>query len=175
MARRAPGVVALQRARWTVNWFKKGQVIEIECGEDIARAIEIYDKAQAAGRKGVTLRCANVGFPAPKRVTEAEAYKIVTKKVKGKKKRFKKKVIVNRMRELNAKGWFWCPFCIKFRKFEQPDLIWSPLLDDYVDNKERVFCCPMCGVTSKSWHVKMENPLIQTLEFRKRQKGKRRR
>lgn len=163
---RGPVVTALERARWSVLWLKKGEVVWTDFGEDFFKAVEIYTKAVKANKKAATLRCNNVAFPPPKRITEAEGYTVVKKKGK----RYKKKVVVNRMKELNRKGWWWCPFCVKLRQFERQD---GFVDDDGQYVQQDGMYCPLCGVSNFHRQVWMHNPQAHVLEYRKRTKGKR--
>jgi hypothetical protein len=156
---RAPATVAIARTKWSVLWLKKGEVIWTDFGEDFSKAIDIYTKAVKANKKAATLRCNNVGFPPPAKITEAVAYKIV----KRKGKRYKKKTVVNRMKELNAKGWIWCPYCVRMRQFIKTDGFEFEGI--WVDRP--AFECPMCEISSADSNVRKYNPLYTTLEFRK--------
>lgn len=166
MARHQVPAVSLARAKWSVLWMKNGEVIWTDFGSDYHRALEIYTKAVQAGKKAATLRCNNVGHPPPTKITEAQAWKIV--KRKGKK--YKQRVTVNRMEELNRKGWWWCPYCIKLRQFERQD---GFVDDDGQYVPQDGMYCGMCGISNYDRNVWWHNPHAQLMEFRKRQRGKR--
>jgi hypothetical protein len=136
---------------------KKGYIVEKKFDNDFAGALDAYTTLKAAGKKWVTLRCCNVGFAPPRNITHAPVatYKIVTR---GGKK-YKKKVITETdlMPEYNAKDVWWCPFCIKLRRF-------------YRDTDEPyrvVMRCPVCEISNYDWHVKRWNPQAKTIEFRR--------
>lgn len=143
-------------ARWEVRWVgKKGGIVHKVYDEDFGGALEHYTKLKDAQRKGVTLRCMNVGFPPPKRIIEHEVVKWQVVRRGG--KRYKKKVIEheNLMEDLNAQGVWWCPYCIKLRRFV-----------DRSDRGQILFECPVCDVSNYNWHVKRWNPTAKTVEFR---------
>ena len=143
-------------ARWEVRWVgKKGGIVHKVYDEDFGGALEHYTKLKAAGRKGVTLRSMNVGFPPPKRLTNAvrEKWVVVTKRGKRYKKRVEYEV--NLMSDLNAKGIYWCAYCIQLRRFI-----------DKSSRNQILFECPVCDISNYNWHIKRWNPAAKTVEFR---------
>lgn len=133
-----------RNARWSVMWVAKGKIHEKKVGTDFTEALRLYGMLIRGGRKAPTLRCTNVGFAPPPK----------TRKL---------------MRAYNLKGAWWCPYCIKLRKFTK---IKGYRLDGvWVDDVH--FSCPMCKISHRDSHVHRHNPLAQTLAYRKRTRGKR--
>lgn len=143
-------------ASWEVRWVKDGRVARKIYGTDFAGALGRYVALKTKGRRGVTLRCRNVGFPPPLRITQHEV--ISYKKVFRGGKAYKKKIIdhENLMDGHNARGIFWCPYCIKLLEFKRQQ--WG---------KRIVVVCPICEVSSLDFHVKVHNPKAKELEFRR--------
>lgn len=146
-------------SRWAVLWLvkkpgRKPYLIEKEFGSDLVEALRIRDLALAAGKKFVTLRSMNVGFPPPERLrphyeTQVTGYKVVKRKGKKYKKKVTAEVWVIPMGDLNAEGKWWCPYCMKLRRFE--------LRDGYgVDDP--AYHCQICNISSRDWHVRKWNP-----------------
>ena len=185
----------LKNAKWSVWWIAGGKKRIKRCGHDLPEAIRIHALLVKAGRKSATLRCDNVGHPAPEKYThhpvvrqrKATRKVPVTKKYKKKKKGGGYKVVkrteyvrkrvtiksvthVNRMTELNDKGIFWCPYCMKLREFKLPKKIWNTLIDEWLPNYDRVLICPMCSISTKDWHVMHENPKALQINLHKRRK-----
>lgn len=134
---------------------KHGNIVCKEYDEDFAEALEAYTKLKVAGKRMVTLRCANVGFPPPDRVLhhEVKKYRIVTRNRKKYKKAYYE--WVDLMPQYNSQGIWWCPYCIKFRRFEQSN-----------EGNKVIMTCPVCGVTNYNWHVRRWNPQAKTIEYR---------
>lgn len=137
-----------QRSRWEVLWIKKGRVVGKDCGADFAEALRIYGLALQAGKKGATLRCKNMSFAPPEKYADHETI-VVTRGGK----RYKKTVVIypyvyhHRMTEMNLKGIWWCPYCVKMRRFTKKDRITGPVME-----------CPMCKASNQLGTVKMYNP-----------------
>jgi hypothetical protein len=76
-------------------------------------------------------------------------------------KKFKKKVItvVNFMDEYNQKGIWWCPYCIKLRRFEFTETERGPEM-----------FCPVCGCGNYLFEVRRHNPHAAIIEMHKRQR-----
>lgn len=150
---------APQRARWAVAWVRKGKVLRKDFGPDLSDAMALYDKLLRADRKGVTLICANMSFPPPLRLQPHDAKKIEIKVVRGKRRRVRVPIYVIPMRQLNAKGIWWCPHCIKLRRFEKTsgsyvDDIWLP---------GEAWRCPICGIPHRDFSVQKWNPTAQRI------------
>lgn len=152
-------------ARWAVIWLvkKPGQrphLIEHEFGNDLTEALRIRDLAIKAGKKFVTLRSMNVGFPPPEKYRPHEEvvfsgrYKIV----KRKGKRYRKKIMVEQyvipLDNLNATGVWWCPYCMKLRRFKRADGFWHE--GEWVE--ESGYHCPICRISHRDFHVRKWNP-----------------
>lgn len=142
----------VRHQKWSVYWYskKRGKFVRKRFHEDVGGAIKFY--TENLDRTGITLHADNHGYPPPLRITEheRETWEIVRRK--GKK--FKKKVItvVNLMEEYNRKGIWWCPYCIKLRRFEE------------VETERGVeLCCPVCWVSH--FMVRNYNPLASQIEF----------
>lgn len=130
---------ASERARWQVLWVDPaGKVRRKEFEHDLASAVDAYCRLRAAGRRMVTLRCANLQFAPPDKYADREAVVVIRngRKFKGKKisepRRYQ-----TRMMELNRQGIWWCPYCIALRRFAKKD-------GDYP-----ALACPMCGATHR--------------------------
>lgn len=154
---------------WSVFWYSKTKksYVRKRFHEDFGAALEFYHDAVEEGKKrGLTLHPDNHGYPPPKRITEHE--QITWKVVKRNGKRYKKKVvtIVNLMHEYNAKGIWWCAYCVKLRRFTSV----------YTERGPEMHC-PVCGVSHRL--VKEHNPKAVIIEMHKAQRrttnGKRRR
>lgn len=151
--------------KWSVYWQKKGKWVRKRFYDDVGAAIRFY--ADRLDRPGITLHCDNMAFPPPKAITEyrRQSWKIV--RIKGKK--FKKKVftVINLMEEYNQKGVWWCPYCIKLRRFTLTETERGPEM-----------YCPVCGCGNYIATVRRHNPHAAVIEMHKRQQrtssGKRR-
>src|SRR5213082_95133 len=99
-------------------WLGKRGIVEKKFDTDFGGALEAYVTLRRSGKKLVTLRSCNVGFPPPDHITHHEivSWEIVRRKGK----RFKKQVVteVDLMMEYNEKGTWWCPYCITLRPFK---------------------------------------------------------
>ena len=117
-------------ARWEVLWVRpKGGWARKAFDQDFSAALRTHNLLLLSGRKGVTLRSCNVGFPLPKR--------------------YEKKIS-----RLNARGVYWCPYCITLRRFA---------LDDY----KRFMYCPVCDATTGNFHVRQTNPKATVIGYRR--------
>ena len=158
------------RLNWAVMWVKGDRIIEKWCDDDFPEARRIEALAIKAGKTGATLRCANYFFPPPEKLRPHEKTVIRVKKVKGKKKRLKKYVWVEPLRDLNARGIFWCGYCIKLRRFEKRDGF--ILEDSEIFVPRQALYCPMCGITHEHGPVKKWNPKANQITFRRMRRGK---
>lgn len=158
-----------QRARWAVVWIAKGRVIRKDFDHEFAEALRIYTLASKADKSGVTLVCVNMGFPPPDKYADHEdtvvlkkfrvkgTKKVVTKKVPGEPRLILPRVYRVRMGELNRKGIWWCPFCVKLRRFKRYDAYEFEGI--HVDTP--TWSCPICGVSHNHGSVKMYNPYAE--------------
>lgn len=136
----------IEHARWEVIWLTykpHKRLIAVDCEHDFHEALRIYTKAVQADKKMVTLRCKNMGFPPPEK--------------------FRRKAIA-----YNKQGIFWCPFCVKMRRFERRAGFTSDLTDEWVDYDH--YACPVCDISHENGHVVQYNPLAVVL-IRKRTRG----
>ena len=74
------------------------------------------------------------------------------------------------MRKHNAAGWWWCPYCVKLRRFVKRagfyvDSIW-------VD--EPSMACPLCSANHRDFHVRKWNPIAARISARVRDPNRRR-
>lgn len=152
------------RARWEVLWIRKGKVQRKDCGNNLIEAIEILERVKAAGRKGATLRCKNMGFPPPaKYLPYEEKQKVPLERpviVKRGGKRYRKThevklVSVNPMEQKNRVGIWWCPYCMKLRRFVKQ----KSMKVDNVTVMDTAMACPMCKVTHRDHNVRKYNPM----------------
>lgn len=143
-------------ARWGVQWVgpTSGKLLFKEFDDDFQRAIEWYARLKEAKAKNVTLRSMNVGFPPPKRITQHEETKIIKKN--GKK--IRRTTTINLMQQFNQEGAWWCPYCIKMRRFKRK-----------ITHQAIVMVCPACGISSRDGHVKRHNPYAAVVEMRRHQ------
>lgn len=145
-------------AKWEVIWLGKQGMVRKGFEHDFSDALRTYDLLRSSGRKLVTLRCKNVGFPPPSSITQHEVitWRVVTRS--GKRRKAKTLTYVNRMSELNDVGKWWCPYCIKLLPFK--------LTKDWTGRKHMV--CPLCGVNEKNFHVRQHNPKAIIVEYSRR-------
>lgn len=153
------------QAHWSVYWFGKGRWKRKRFRTEYDSALKWY--IENLHRTGITLHSDNVAFPAPRRLTHYEEtqWRVVTKKGKKYKKRYT--VVTNRMRELNARGIWWCPYCIKLRRFREIR----------TDRGVETYC-PVCTVSNYLMAVRQHNPKAVIIEHHKPQRsprGRRRR
>lgn len=158
---------APQRARWEVIWVhpKKPELVRKPFEHDLQGAIDLYTRLKLAKRRGVTLRCMNMGFPPPDDLADREVVTIrhptTGRKVRGKRIMEPRQYLV-RMGKLNARGIWWCPYCRQKRRFVKRrgfrvNGIWVG---------EEQLCCPVCKASDRDWHVRRYNPLATNLEMR---------
>jgi hypothetical protein len=153
-------------ARWEVIWVNKRHGLTRKpFDHDFGAALRTYYLLRSSGRKGVTLRCCNVGFPPPVSITRSPVTKweIVTKRGK----RYKKRIVKHEdllETKYNPVGIWWCPYCIQLRRFKQ-------IQDEWTRGQHMV--CPVCGITERNWHVRQYNPQAKIVEWRRRGRRKR--
>lgn len=156
---------SIVNARWEVIWLGKRGLVRKEFEHDFSDALRTYALLKSNGKKLVTLRCMNVGFPPPSHITHHEevSWQIVTRR--GKRLRRKTVTVVNLMGQHNEKGVWWCPYCIQLRPFK--------LKQDWTGRKHMV--CPVCGINERNFHVRQHNPKAIVVEYSRRRRGSRRR
>ena len=175
MARKVGKTVqSLKLAKWSVLWVvekktkggkRKKKIMEYDAGYDLADALRVKSLLEAADRRAVTLRCKNTGFPPPEVLLPHEEYEIVTKRRNGKNKKYRKKTWVDPMMDYNLMGIYWCPYCMKLRKFVQRSGFWYE--DKYWVDRKGLYC-PMCDIFHQDPHVMKWNPQARVVEFRKK-------
>lgn len=159
LTQHAVGLPGSARARWSVYYHRKGKWRRKKFADDFGAALKFHNELIVGNTaKGTTLHCDNISFPPPNHIAKHERveWEIVKKSVKGRMKRFKKKriVIVNLMAEYNAKGIWWCPYCIKLRRFKEVQT-----------DRGRELCCPVCWASQ--YLVREYNPLATIIEYHK--------
>jgi hypothetical protein len=148
-----------QDFKWRVMWERGDDIYQKEFSCDLGSALAHYEKLKASGkRSNVTLVCANHGFPPPEHLTHREYEVIEERKVRGRMRRVRVKKTRNVMGQLNAKGIWWCPYCIKLRRFERRMGNESLELGVYVEFEGPRMCCPLCDATSMDFNVGQCNP-----------------
>jgi hypothetical protein len=147
---------APERARWQVLWVKDGRVVRHDFEHDLAEAIRVHSLAMRAGRKAVTLRCCNMAFPPPDKYADREPV-VVTHPTNGKRYKGQKiiepKQYIRRMGQLNAKGIWWCPYCMQMRRFVKR----TAVMVGGVRVEGDFMACPMCGISHRM--VTKYNPI----------------
>lgn len=157
-------VSSMELTRWSVIWLNpKGKWVEKKPGPEFpglnfVDALELYERVRVAGRKGVTLRCTNVGFPPPARfMPRVVRVKVLNSKGKPTKRNGEyvyKEVLRVPLKKLNKRGIWWCPHCMKFRRFK---IIKNKHTRTYVHR------CPVCNIDHRNHHVRAHNPVARTL------------
>lgn len=143
------GLNAPERANWEVLWVKNGKIQRKDCAHDLVEALRIYEMVKNAGRKNVTLRCKNFGFAPP---TKLQPHEVVVKK---------KRYLKVPLKKLNAEGIWWCPYCMKLRRFKRSNNFGIA----GVVVREVRHVCPMCGISHRDHHVRKWNPVAQRLYY----------
>jgi hypothetical protein len=135
-------------SRWEVMWsIRKGGENRIICKEfdhDFPSALELYVKINLAGKKMCTLRCCNVGYAPPERYHES-------------------------MMAYNKEGIWWCPYCMKMRRFEKR--AWYEIEGKLIADDPKYYC-PMCDISHSDGMVRKYNPLAQAIMNRKKSRGR---
>jgi len=137
---------ASERARWQVLWLHEGRKHVVRCGDDFSRAMKVYTMAVEGGRSNVTLRCQNMGFPPPEKYRphpELDQRGNPTG------------ATVVPMQTLNDHGIWWCPYCVKLRRFKYTKG-WYTETGYFM--AEPQMTCPLCGVKHTDFWVKHHNP-----------------
>lgn len=155
-----------------MSWVSKGRVITKECGADFAEAVRIYTLAVQANKQNATLGCANMSFaPSDKYADHRPAYKMsertgkrfISKKT-GQPVLLGKELILPRtyqdtMGALNRQGVWWCPFCVKLRRFERYD----GFMSEGIEVNEPAMMCPVCNVSHNHGQVQRYNPICSRI------------
>lgn len=121
-------------------------MIRKDFGNDLCEAVRIHALAVQGGRSGVTLRCKNMGFPPPAK------YRPDPEEPND----------PAPLELLNEQGVWWCPYCMKLRKFKKVsgyrlDGIWVAIPG---------MVCPMCKTSHRDPHVQRWNPLARQITDR---------
>jgi hypothetical protein len=163
-----------------VIWISNGERKRVRCGEDFMKAQSVFAKAVAQGKRAATLHADNVGFPPPAQYADVEKIPIGrsrrTKQVVYELRTIEPHSFLVRMRKLNAKGIWWCPYCCKMRRFKLRK--YSKV--EGIKFEDPRYCCPLCEISHRDMHVRKYNPLAQELAIRmggrrRRDKSRRRR
>ena len=152
---------APDRARWEVLWVKDRKVHRKNCGTALSEAMRVYQLVVEAGRPGATLRCCNMGFPPP-----AE---LQPRRVRGKRNGKIVEGTVVPLKAKNLEGVFWCPYCMKLRRF-------TTKKDHIVEGiaiRDEIHCCPMCKISTRDHNVRKYNPLAAKITYEIEAKGTR--
>jgi hypothetical protein len=149
------------RARWEVVWVKDHRLHRVGTGDDFGEALRLYTLAvQSLGRTSVTLRCKNMGFPPPERLRTRMVTFDKPRRLKDGTKVTELQVIP--MRKMNREGVWWCPFCIKLRRFK---FVKGWTTQEGVWVAEPKMVCPMCNVDHTSFEVRRWNPRASELFY----------
>lgn len=151
-----------QRARWEVLWIKDRRIIRKDFGTDLQGAVDLYARVSGK-RRGVTLRCRNMGFPPPDRLADREEVIVRHngRRVKGK-RIIEPKRYVETMDALNRRGVWWCPYCRQLRRFVRRN---GYHFEGHWIERAGMHC-PMCGVSQSDFHVRRYNPITLMIEMR---------
>lgn len=159
--------------RWDVRWVVKHKgrwhIVIKDCGDDLSKAVQLYQKIVALGRHHVTLRCKNSGFPPPEELRPRWVKKKVVTEVtrRGRKKKVVSYKDVYRapMRRLNREGKWWCPYCREIREFvhayELPFIHPPHPVVGHMTPTGSGLYCPMCLVGTYDHNVRRWNPLAE--------------
>lgn len=147
---------APERARWQVCWVTDdGRVIRKDMGDDFHEAMRIYTMAVEGGRRAPVLRSKNMAFPPP--VKWRPRYEDVLD-VRG--RPTGERIKHEPLEAANRAGQWWCPFCIKFRKFRHRKGWWTT---EGVWMAEPSMVCPLCHIPHTAFDVKFWNPLARRI------------
>lgn len=160
------------RAQWQVLWINKGRIQRKDFEHDLSGALELYGKVLVAERKGATLRCCNMGFPPPDKYADREEIIVIRdgRRFKGR-KLIIPRVYRDTMNTLNARGIFWCPYCITMRKFKRKEFFRL----EGIKVEEPSMNCPMCDISHRDGNVMKYNPTavrFQEMRRTRSDKGK---
>lgn len=164
------GANAPERANWEVIWVKNGKVQRKDCGHDLAEALRVRDLVKEAGRKNVTLRCKNFAFAPPAdlqpHVVKVKVPLDPPRIVRRNGKRYRKTHELKNMlkvplKQLNAEGIWFCPYCMKLRRFKKT----NSFMIDGIRVAETRHICPLCGISHRDHYVRKWNPVAQKLFY----------
>lgn len=140
--------------QWQVLYIRERRVVKHNVSTDFAKAIRLYDLARDKGYGAVTLRSRNMAFPPPEELRP--------RYVRGRSKTTGQIIEgeVVPLDSLNRRGVWWCPYCVKQRKFvKQPYYVY----DGIKVNIPRM-ACPMCGAAHTDFWVRYFNPIAKRFE-----------
>ena len=158
------------RVRWEVLWIAKGKLIRKPFEHDLMGAVELYTKLVRAERKGATLRSCNMGFPPPDKYADRAEVIVIRNGRKFKAKQMiVPRVYHERMHGINVKGAWWCPYCMKMRRFERREGF--ELEGIWVD--EPGMACPVCKISHRDASVSKYNPLAARYQNMRRTRSDR--
>lgn len=146
-----------QRARWQVCWLgKSGKIQRKDFEHNFSEALDLYGKLVVGERKFVTLRCCNISFPPPDKFADREEVVVIRngKRYKGQ-KMIEPRMYHERMHGANVKGAWWCPYCIKMRKFVRRNFT----MFEGIRINEASMNCPVCGISHRDCGVQRYNPI----------------
>lgn len=150
------------RARWEVVYVKDRRLHRVGTGDDFGEALRVYELAiLSPARSAVTLRCTNMGFPPPERLRARTVVFNPPRRRKGTRE-LVSEVRVVPMEKLNGEGMWWCPFCVKLRRFKYQKGWWT---QEGAWMAEPRMVCPMCKVDHNSFEVRRWNPRASTLFY----------
>lgn len=122
-----------EKMNWSVFFIYKGVINRKRFGGELTEAVDLVGKLEIKKEKGVkvsniTLYCDNYGFPPPEKIAK-------------------------KIQALNDRSIFWCPHCMKLRKFE----LSGPFTGEY-EHDYTGYYCVVCEVSHRSWDVRRYNP-----------------
>jgi len=127
---------AVEHAGWEVIWARQDKsLVAIDFEHDFVGALELYEKIKKAGKPLATLRCKNIGFAPP------EKYE-------------------NKMEAYNHQGVWWCPYCMKLRRFELR--AWAEI-DDHLYRIDPERFCPICDISQGDHNICLYNPAARRI------------
>ncbi len=141
-----------ERARWELVWVsKKGRIKRKDFGDDFSGALQGFAEGQREQLRFLTLRCKNVGFPPPPELRPRTIVFNPPKRINGD---LVYQATVRPMAKRNRAGVWWCPYCIKLRKFTKK----TGFMIDGIEVKDEALACPVCSITHRDGHVRKWNP-----------------
>lgn len=134
-------------------WIAKGKVVRKDFGSDLSEALRIYVLACKAEKSGATLRCKNMGFPPPEEYQREWTGWAVGSKGQ------RVEQYSEPLRDLNIQGIWWCPYCMKLRRFTKV----KSFKVDGIRVPIPGMVCPMCRVSHRDSNVMKWNPLARQI------------
>jgi hypothetical protein len=144
-----------QTMSWSVLWYvaDKDRIMRHRCGSNLSEAIRVYNIVLRAGKDRATLRCDNTGFPPP------EGYQKTRRENWGTRREPNWVLVLYVMEAANREGFYWCPYCREFRKFQlQRGFLYDGRWVEEPDKRGGMYC-PMCGISHRDFHVRRWNPM----------------